>query len=137
MTHVTVSESVVERLRRAAKKRGTSVPTLVERAIEQYLAEDVISEDQAVTTTNANWLEQIEREQVTFEAQHLRLLEMYRGETIAMRGGQVIDHDIDESALWQRVHQHYANQPILITPVNAIPRQVVTIRSPRAIEKTP
>lgn len=79
-------------------------------------------------------LDQIDREQRTYEAQHARLLALYAGQYIAMRQGQVVDHDTDRVALGQRVRARYGFEPILITPVRQEVRQTMVVRSPRLLE---
>lgn len=79
-------------------------------------------------------LEQIDREQQAYEAQHSQILKKYAGQYIAMRHGKVVDHDEDSVELWHRVHKNYGKEPILITPVLDEPRQVITVRSPRLLE---
>jgi len=79
-------------------------------------------------------LDQIDREQQAYEAQHARILAIYAGQYIAMRRGQVVDHDTDRVALGQRVRARYGFEPILITPVRQEARQTMVVRSPRLLE---
>ena len=48
-----------------------------------------------------------------------------------MLDGKVIDHDVDEVALSQRVRNQYGNISVLITPVLPQLLQTITVRSPR------
>jgi hypothetical protein len=66
-----------------------------------------------------------------FQAQHSALLPLYAGQYIAMRNGEVVDHDQTLAPLLQRVREKYGDEPILITPVTAEPIRTFTIRSPR------
>lgn len=73
----------------------------------------------------------IEQEQRAYTAQHAQLLTTYAGQYIAMRHGQVVDHDDNRAALSQRVRARFGRAPVLITPVLAQPQQTITARSPR------
>lgn len=55
----------------------------------------------------------------------------YHGFYVALDGGNVVDHDIDQRALYLRIRQVYGSKPVPIIPAeqSAIPEFV--IRSPR------
>lgn len=120
MTQIPVPTRLVERLRWAMAAGDPDVPHLIEQAIEQYLSEQRSIE--------------IEKEQQAYEAQHAQLLTTYQGQYIAMRGGQVVDHDTDRVALSRRVRSRYGSSAVLITPVLRQARQTITVRSPHLQE---
>lgn len=75
--------------------------------------------------------EQIDREQRIYERRHSELLAQYRGRYIAMRHGQVIDHDTDRLALRRRVRTQQGNKAVFFTLVEADPVQTIWMRSPQ------
>ena len=122
-----------------AERKGTDISELLDRAIERYLSEEPQAAEQIVYDQGSGddqdeQIAKIEREQQAYEAQHKRLLEKYSGQFIAMRHAKVVDHDLDSSALWQRVHKRFGTETILITPVLNETRQTITVRSPRFLE---
>ena len=134
MIQVSLPEHTIGKLRQAAERKGTDISELLDRAIERYLAEEPAIHDQDGRVEQDERIAQIEREQQAYETQHKRLLAKYDGQYIAMRKGKVVDYDKDSSALWQRVHQRFGRQPILITPVLHETRQTIVVRSPRLLE---
>lgn len=114
---------LVNELDQVAHVQHTDLITLVTHAIEQYLRERAHQD--------------IEQEQDAYSAQHAQLLTQYAGQYIAMRYGQVVDHDGDRANLSRRVRARYGRAPVLITPVLAQPEQIITVRSPRLLERNP
>lgn len=119
---VSLSQRTLDRLQRVAARTGNDISTLLNEIVEQYAADER--------------LRQIDREQEAYQAQHTRLLDLYAGQYIAMRQGQVIDHDEDSEALWKRVRSRWGDEPILITPVLEKPLQAIILRSPHLVEST-
>ncbi|HSN75105.1 MAG TPA: hypothetical protein VL334_08450 [Anaerolineae bacterium] len=77
--------------------------------------------------------QQVDLEQSAYERQHERLLEQYRGQFIAMRHGQVIDHDLDRLALRRRVRQQLGDIPVFFTLVEDESIQTFWMRSPKLV----
>jgi hypothetical protein len=122
MAQISLTGRTLESLQRVAARKGTGIGDLLNSIIEKYVADER--------------LRQIDREQQAFEAQHNQLRKRYRGQYIAMSQGRVIDHDMDEAALWKRVHNLFGDEPVLISPVLETARQTILIRSPHLLEKT-
>lgn len=131
MVQVSLSEQTVERVRDLARQRGADVTEILEQAIERYLALTRPPARRSATSTFDEQLHVIEQEQQVFAARHQEFRAIYAGETIAMRAGQVIDHDTDRVALSRRIRLRYGNQPIFMTPVLPEPVQTINTRSPR------
>lgn len=134
MIPVSLSEQTVEKLCQVAAIRGTGMSDLLDQVVEQYLADELAFRGRAGEETKDERLEQIEREQKAYEARHNHLLETYAGQYIAMRQGQVVDHDVDRVSLGRRVRARYGYEPILITPVRREACQTIVVRSPRLRE---
>ena len=73
----------------------------------------------------------IEAEKRQFLAQHSQLKQTYLGQFIAMRDGQVVDHDQDFETLHRRIRQKYGREAILIRQVEPEPDRPLIMRSPR------
>lgn len=132
MTEIALPDQVVERLQQVASQKQINIAELLVRAVEFYLANDVAMEEDE----DAWEFEQklvIDREMQAYLQQHEQLLATYRGQSIAMHNGEVIDHDPDEVALSQRVRARYGKEPVLITPVLPEPIQTIFVRSPRLL----
>ena len=65
--------------------------------------------------------EVIWREEMAFQRLHPELVQRYLGEFVAVLEGKVIDHDIDQVALYKRIRQRYPKQFVLISPVTKNP----------------
>lgn len=132
MIQAQLSTRTSKKLCRIAAARDTSISELLDLAIERYLTDEPPLRDvEREETKQDERLKQIEREQKAYEAQHNHLLETYPGQYIAMRQGQMVDHDMDRTRLGQRVRSRYGNETILITPVRREARQTIVVRSPR------
>lgn len=112
MPTVTLDQNVYKRLKAAADENETTADALLENAARQYLWElerQKISEESAM-----------------YRQQYPELKEKYLGQYIAMHLGKVVDHDIDEDALWKRVRQRYGRTPVLILRVEETPDRTLT-----------
>jgi hypothetical protein len=123
MIEIPVTEHALERLQRAADSQGTEIWRLLDQIVEQY----VVDESLLV----------IDREQAEFEANHAVLSSLYAGEYVAMRRGQVVDHDTDRASLGRRVRARYGSESVLIAPVLREARQTITIHSPHLEGRRP
>ncbi len=130
MTQIMLPDPIAERLQRVAIKQSINLADLLVQAVEYYLSSEA-SEAEPEEDWDAEQHAAIHREMESFTRQHKQLLVTYRGQTIAMLNGKVIDHDVDEVALSQRVRNQYGNISVLITPVLPQLLQTITVRSPR------
>jgi hypothetical protein len=69
-------------------------------------------------------------EQAAWGAKPLEERKVYRGEFVAVREGQVVDHDVDQRALYLRVRARFGHTPVLIVPAEWTEPPVYTIHSP-------
>lgn len=70
----------------------------------------------------------IAEESKAYRRQHADLKTRYLGQYIAMLKGEVVDHDADFQALWQRVRQRFGRTPVLITQVGEEPETILARR---------
>ena len=73
----------------------------------------------------------IEQEANAFRQLHPELLTTMPGEFAAILHGQLVDHDVDQLALFQRIEAAYPSQPVLIRQVRPDVEQTIDVRSPR------
>lgn len=68
----------------------------------------------------------ISEESKRYSQQHAKLKVMYLGQDIAMRNGDVVDHDADFDRLRGRVRQKFGHAPIMMTRVEEAAEKVLT-----------
>ena len=66
-----------------------------------------------------------------YASQHKGLIKHYLNQYVAVYQGQVIDHDPDHSALFQRINTNYPEEIVLIRQVRLELPRPLHIRSPR------
>ncbi|MFN8489181.1 MAG: DUF5678 domain-containing protein [Caldilineaceae bacterium] len=120
MLTITLKDQTASQLTKLAAAQSTSPEDLIEKAIRDLLH----AEASRILT----------RETQIFRAMHEQLLNRYAGEYVALHHGQLIDHDVDQLALYLRVDELYPDEIILIKQVCPEVEEVYTIRSPRLID---
>ena len=114
MPTLAVEPELYKRVQRAALERKSSIDELLADAVRMYLWEldrRKISEESKV-----------------YRQRHAELKSKYLGQYIAMRDGQVVDHDADFLALRQRVRQRFEQLPVMITLVEDTPEPLLVRR---------
>lgn len=80
------------------------------------------------TLTDEEYNARFEQEVAAYERIHCQLMEKYEGQWVAIYGGQVIDADVDDVALFDRVIDQYGEDtPILLHKVTGHVFEVVEI----------
>lgn len=74
-------------------------------------------------------------ERQAFWAMHAQLLSMYEGKYVAVLNGQVVDSDVDERALVQRVYQKFGYQPMYVQLVTSGSLPVYRLMSPQVVRQ--
>ena len=74
------------------------------------------------------------REENAFRSLHPTLMKHYPGQYVAIHNGQLVDHDMDQVALYRRCRQIYADRFVLIAQVQRSAEETYTFRSPRMLE---
>ena len=72
-------------------------------------------------------------ERQAFWAMHAQLLSIYEGKYVAVLNGQVVDNDVDEGALVQRVYQKFGYQPVYVQWVTSGSLPVYRLMSPQVV----
>lgn len=108
----------------------------IAEAIAEYLVQNppVFSEER--TTPAASTIETaIGQEKQAYLHMHKQLWEQYAHQYVAIKGGQLVDHDADKLALYTRIEQRYPNQFVLVRQVEATPERTYTFHSLRSLER--
>jgi len=100
-------------------------PELVKQ-IEELAFATTQPADRVLATAVQSYLDTLERNAIEAETQaywamHERLAEDYAGQFVAIREGEVVDHDDDLAALEQRVRLNFGALPVLLAPVTPPP----------------
>ena len=73
----------------------------------------------------------MEQEAQAFRRLHPELLATIPSQYAAVYHGQLVDHDIDQLALFQRIEARFSGLPVLIRQVRPEVEQTIMVHSPR------
>jgi len=117
-----IPQEIYQRAQKIAEERH--------RAVQDILVESIILEEEVdwkdISDDEVAW-----REEKAFQQLHPYLLKNYPGEYVAIINGEVIDHDTDQVALYQRVSKRFPERFILLAKITPRPIEEYTFRSPR------
>jgi len=104
--------------------------------VEQVAAEQAVMPSELLEAALSMYLRQMEREKIkaeveAFRSLHPDLIKKYTHQYVAMRNGEVVDHDEDFQLLHNRVRQRFGRQPVLLRRVETEPERELVFRSPR------
>lgn len=116
-----VPEELVRRAKASAAARGMTLVSFVTEALAEKL--DGRSLDTGALAGDVAW----------YEANRTRLLSRYRGEYIAVRNGEVLDHDRNFESLARRVFTNLGTRPVFMPRCDEEP-EIVDIPSPLSAE---
>ena len=93
--------------------------------VEQAAEEHKIGIDRILTDALRRYLWELDRRKISEESQayqtrHAEMKTQYLGQYIAMHNSQVVDHDMDVTALCQRVRQRFGRKPVMVTLVEEV-----------------
>ena len=77
---------------------------------------------------------QVEQEKAAYLRLYPQLKKQYLDQYIAIRGGQLIDHDADYGALFERIDDRYPNEFVWLARVGNEPIGTFVFRSPRFVK---
>jgi len=106
MQTLTVESELYKRVEEAAQEQDASVDDLLTQALRYYL-----------------WdleCRKVSEETQRYHQHYQGLKEKYLGQYIAMRNGQVVDHDQDFITLRKRVPKRFGRTPVMITLVEDV-----------------
>lgn len=122
ITQLPIDAKLAESLQEVAAQRGVNVEDVMNDLARKYVREAR--------------REIIRAEFESYQAMHAELKAKYLGQHVAIHNGQLVDHDVDSTALVKRIHQQYGRNPILVTQVHEQPVREFVIRSPRLVRST-
>lgn len=80
---------------------------------------------------------QLEAEKQAYLQLYSQLKEQFLGHYVAIYQGQLVDHDTDYAALFERIDDRFPDEFVWLTQVQTEPIGTIAFRSPRFIEKAP
>jgi len=117
MLQIAIEETSMRQLEKAATERGDSPASLVAEIIRRFLREEA--------------RRKMQREIEAFTAMHPELWKRYPNAYVAVYQGQVVDHDVNQLDLYQRIEEKYPHDVVLIRQVLPEVERVYNLRSPR------
>ncbi len=112
-----LDERTALELGRVAREREMELSVLAGEAIRAYL--------------RAAARHEMEQEAQAFRCLHPDLLATISGQYAAIYRGELVDHDIDQLALYQRIEARFHGLPVLIRQVRSEVETTVMVHSPR------
>jgi hypothetical protein len=116
-----VPENIYQEVAQLAQETQSEIDDVLEEIVIRSFPPLYVSPDQP----------KMLREVAAFEAMHPELWEKYPNEFVAVYQGKVIDHDLDEMVLVDRVHETYPNEVITVDKVLPQLQREIIFRSPR------
>ncbi len=78
---------------------------------------------------------QVEREKNAYLRLYPQLKKQYTGQYVAIHNSQLVDHDVDYGALFERIDDRYPDTFVWLTQVEAEPMGTIVVRSPRFVRE--
>lgn len=130
MQNITVSlpDYAYRRIKRWAESRQQNVSD----AIVDFLAENLPEESWYIPPAAPD--QAVEREKMAYLRLHPQLKTQYAGQYVAIYNGQLVDHDVDYGALFERIDDRYPDTFVWLTRVEDEPIGTIEFRSPRLVE---
>ena len=119
-----IPDEMYQRVQRIARLREQEVADVLLESIVLDEAEQAIGEEDTV----------VAREEAAFNRLHPMLRDKYLGQYVAIYQGELLDHDVDQVALYLRVKGQHPGEFIWIAPVGEEPEETYILRSPHFVE---
>lgn len=128
---VSIPEALVHRASKLAKARRRPVDAVIAELLDVALppAEESIIPNEAEEAA-------VTREMEAYVVLHPSLQANYFGEHVAILEGQLVDHDPDPAALYQRIAAQYPDRFVWLTVVEEEPLTTLAFRSPRIVPQS-
>jgi hypothetical protein len=121
---LTIPDYVYRQAEAAARRADRPVADLLTEVVVEAFPRVYVSPNR----------ERMEQEERAYEQQRDAILARYEGKFVAVHGGKVVDHDVDETALVRRIQAQYPNDVVHIRLASRKPEAELRIRSPRFID---
>lgn len=132
MTTIQISNELYRRIQRLAAQSDQPVDAVLEEILA--LAEQNLSSGSPEATFLLQVDDedvQMDREEAAYRTLHEQLMKDHLGEFVAIRRGEVVDHDKDEFALLARMNKKFPDEIVLIKQVRPLPERILHFRSPQ------
>jgi len=129
IVNVPLSEPTYRRVKKWAESRQQDMGA----AIAEYLTHTLPTTDEVVVPP-AEADPQIEQEKAAYLQLFPQLKRQYAGQYVAIHGGELVDHDADYGALFERIDERYPDTFVWLTRVADEPIRTLSFRSPRLLE---
>ncbi len=116
MEAIELKPELRQTLEQVALQQASSVTTLVNQAVENYLRQQQRAK--------------LDQEIAAFEKMHPELKKSYLGEWVAVHQQALVDHDKDVPALYRRIRAKYGRTSVLIRQVSESAVEEVWSRTP-------
>ncbi len=126
---VPLSDRSYRRIKRWAEKRDQDVGD----AIAEFLAQNLPDEG-GLGIPPAEADPEVAQEKAAYLRLYPELKTQYAGQYVAIHDGQLVDHDTDYGALFERIDDRFPDRFVWLTRVEDEPIGTVTFRSPRVVE---
>ncbi len=107
---ITLSDALYKRAEQLARQQRRNIPDALTTLLEHTLPP--LEQVSAAVID-----EEVEREREAYLRLHPQLLAQYANEYVAIYGGELVDHDADKHALFQRIDEHYPDKFVLMRQV--------------------
>jgi hypothetical protein len=112
-------------------RRARALARLNQRPVEEVIAE-ALEEAFAAFDVNPE-REQMEEEQAAYARMRESLLETHEGQYVAIHGGELVDADVDQTALLRRIDARFPNNVVHLRRVTREPDRELRVYSPRLV----
>ena len=103
-------------------------------AVAEYLVENPPDSQEWVIPPSEDDA-QLEAEKQSYLHLYPQLKEQFLGQYVAIYQGQLVDHDTDYAALFERIDDRFPDEFVWLTQVQDEPIGTIALRSPRFIEE--
>jgi hypothetical protein len=123
---VKIPQPLYEKAEKLARQRQQKVNELISGVLDETFS-FLEGEETFIDLSEPD--EAVDREMEAYIAMHPMLWEKYPGQHVAVFGGELVDRDTDLNALYDRIDEHYPNDFVWITTVEADPIATVSTSS--------
>lgn len=126
---VSLSDQFYRRIKRWAEKRDQDMGD----AIAEFLAQN-LPDEASLGVPPAAVDPNVAKEKAAYLHLYPELKAQYAGQYVAIHGGQLVDHDTEYGALFERLDDRFPDRFVWLTRVEDEPIGTLTFRSPRLAE---
>jgi broad specificity phosphatase PhoE len=127
--NVPLSESTYRRVKQWAESRRQDVG----EAIAEYLDDTLPTADNVAASLSEEDAA-VAREEAAYIRLHPQLKETHFGKYVAIYGGELVDYDIDNRALYKRIDERYPDEFVWMSRVEDEAIGTIYFRSPRFVD---